>query len=368
MRNITVNLGKRSYSIKIGHGILTKAGVYVSSLNLGKSAVIISNYKTKRWVERYENSLERAFRKKGVKDILTIRVPHSESSKSIECYSHVIDRIAKWDKGKKPFIAALGGGVTGDLAGFVASTYRRGVPLVQIPTTLVAQVDSSIGGKVAIDLPVAKNLAGAFYQPSIVICDLSLLRTLGAPEIKCGLSEIIKYSIINSREFFDYLSRNMASLKKLQRKNMEYVIRRCCSIKAKIVSADENDTKGIRAILNYGHTIGHAIEAAFGYRKGYNHGEAIAIGMVAAAGISNKIGMFSTKELGEVKNIIIKAGLPIRVSKNKSSKIFEALCHDKKFMQGINRFILPTKIGKVKIVKNISKKLIVEAIKEISAR
>jgi len=245
--------------------------------------------------------------------------------------------------------------------------YRRGVPLIQIPTTLVAQVDSSIGGKVAIDLPIAKNLVGAFYQPKIVIADISLLRTLPKREIKCGLAEIIKYSIINSHKFFDFLSRNITSLKKLQTKNIKYTIRKCCSIKSKVVSIDEKDTRGVRAILNYGHTIGHAIEAASGYRGIYNHGEAIAIGMIAAANISNKMGMLSAQEVADIKNIITKAGLPVKIRKLKSSKIFEALCHDKKFIHGINRFVLPVKIGKVKVVENIPNKFILGAIEEIAA-
>lgn len=362
MPNLSVKLGKQSYSIKIGDNILTKIGIYLAPLDIGKNGIIITNPKIKRL---YGNILKKSLIKNGV-DVHILTVPDSESSKSYKTLTSLISRVAELDRGKKPFIIAFGGGVIGDLAGFVAAVYRRGVPLIQIPTTLVAQVDSSIGGKVAIDLPLAKNLVGAFYQPKIVISDISLLKTLPEREIKCGLSEIIKYSIISSRSFFDYLSRNIASLKKLQKKNLKYVIEKCCSIKSKVVSIDEKDVKGVRAILNYGHTIGHAIEAASGYKGAYNHGEAIAIGMVAAASISNKMGVLSAKELANIKNIINKAGLPIKTYKFKSLKILKAISHDKKFIHGINRFVLPVRIGKVKIVENVPKKIILEAIKEIT--
>jgi len=360
MHNLAVKLGKRSYSIKIGNGILAKTGAYLSLLGIGKNSVIITNPKIKRL---YVNILKKSLIKEDITaHILT--VPDSESSKSYKILSDLINSVAKLDKGERPFIMAFGGGVIGDLAGFVAAVYRRGVPLIQIPTTLVAQVDSSIGGKVAIDLPIAKNLVGAFHQPKIVISDISLLKTLPEREVMCGLSEIIKYSIISSRRFFDFISRNITSLKKLQNKTLKYAIRRCCLIKSKIVSMDEKDTKGVRAILNYGHTIGHAIEAASRYRGAYNHGEAIAIGMVAAANIANKMGMLKSKDLMDIKNVINKAGLPIHVQGLKSSKILEAISHDKKFIHGINRFILPARIGKVWVVENIPQRFVLEAIKE----
>lgn len=363
MHKLLVKLGRRSYSIKIGDGILAKTGSYVFRLGVGKNGIIITNPRIKRL---YGNFLKESLNKNGINcHILT--VPDSESSKSYKVLSTLINKIAKLDEGKRPFIIAFGGGVVGDLAGFIAAVYRRGVPLIQIPTTLVAQVDSAIGGKVAIDLPIAKNLVGAFYQPKMVISDISLLRTLPEREIKCGLSEIIKYSIISSRKFFNFLCRNIMSLKKLHKKNLTYVIKKCCSIKSKIVSLDERDTKGIRVLLNYGHTVGHAIEAASGYRGIYSHGEAIAIGMVTAANIANKIGMLSAKEFTDIKNIINKTGLPTKIRKFKSSKIFESLRHDKKFTNGINRFVLPIRIGKVKLVENIPKKIILEAIKELSA-
>jgi len=363
MYKLSVKLGKRSYSIKIGDNLLTKVGTYLTPLDIGRNGIIITNPKIKRL---YGNILKKSLTKNNI-DVHILTVPDSESSKSYKTLTNLIKRVAELDRGKKPFIIAFGGGVIGDLAGFVAAIYRRGVPLIQLPTTLVAQVDSSIGGKVAIDLPLAKNLVGALYQPKVVISDISLLKTLAEREIRCGLSEIIKYSIISSRRFFDYLSQNMAVLRKLQKKSLKYVIKKCCSIKAKLVSIDEKDTKAVRAILNYGHTIGHAIEAASEYKGTYNHGEAIAIGMIAAAGISNKMGILSRKEFTDIKNVIDKAGLPIKTRKFKNSKILKAISHDKKFMHGINRLVLPIRIGKVKIVEGVPEKIILEAIKEITA-
>ncbi len=363
MREINVDLGKRSYPMKIGCGILEKTGDYVSRLAIGKNGIIITNPKIKRL---YGSALGRSLKKEGIScRILT--APDSESSKSYRVLTRLINEIAAVDKGTKPFIIALGGGVIGDLAGFIAAVYRRGVPFIQVPTTLVAQVDSAIGGKVAIDLPVAKNLVGAFYQPAMVISDTSLLKTLPEREIKCGLSEIIKYSIISSRAFFDFLSNNIALIKSLKTDKLDYVIAKCCSIKSRLVSADEKDARGIRMMLNYGHTVGHAVEAASGYSGLYNHGEAVAVGMLAAAGISKKMKLLSEKEYEEIKRLIVRAGLPIAVERSKSRKIYDALCHDKKFMHGINRFVLPVRIGRVKVVKNVPEDLIMEAIREVAA-
>lgn len=363
MKELVVRLGKNSYPIKIGQGILAKTGLYAARLRLGKDAVVITNAKINHL---YGSTLGDSLKRSGISTHVEI-IPDSETSKSHTIFFKVIHNIARFDNGKKPFIVALGGGVVGDLAGFVAAVYRRGVPLAQIPTTLLAQVDSSIGGKVAIDAPFAKNLVGAFYQPRLVITDTSVLRTLPKREIQCGLSEIIKYSIIDSRAFFDFLDSNITALKRLRKTETEYTIKKCCEIKARVVSEDEKDVKGVRAALNYGHTIGHAIEAASGYRGRYNHGEAIAIGMVAAARLSNKLGMLSDQESSKIMGLIKKAGLPVKIKNLRFSQIWAAQLHDKKFTQGINAFVLPVKIGKVTIVKNIPKNFVRAAIRELMA-
>ncbi|MBU4488895.1 MAG: 3-dehydroquinate synthase [Candidatus Omnitrophica bacterium] len=361
MKEIKVNLGRNSYKIKIGHGILKKSGLYISRLNIGDNAVIITNPKINRL---YGRTLRESLKKNGI-SVHTEMVPDSETSKSPKTFFSLINKIAHADKGKKPFIIAFGGGVVGDLAGFVAAVYRRGVPLIEIPTTLLAQVDSSIGGKVAIDAPFAKNMVGAFYQPSIVISDTSSLKSLPKREIKCGLSEIIKYSVIDSRSFFNFLSENIDSIIRLNKTKMEYTIKKCCAIKAKIVSKDEKDVKGVRAALNYGHTIGHAIESASGYTGLYNHGEAVAIGMLAAANISNKLGMLSEKDASSINSLVSRAGLPTKIKNIKLKKIMDAELHDKKFTEGVNAFVLPVRIGKVAVVKNISENIIEESVREL---
>ncbi len=359
MTEIKVNLGRNSYKIKIGSGIIKKAGSCLSRLAVGKDGIIITNPSVNRL---YGKALRESLKCAGITAHTEI-VPDSETSKSPKTFFHLINKIARTDKGKKPFIIALGGGVIGDLAGFVAAVYRRGVPFVEIPTTLLAQVDSSIGGKVAIDAPFAKNLVGAFYQPAVVISDTSVLKSLPKREVRCGLSEIIKYSVIDSRSFFNFLKKNIGEIMRLDRKRLEYAIKKCCEIKAKIVMADEKDVKGVRAALNYGHTIGHAIEAASGYGTIYNHGEAIAIGMVAAANISSKLGMLSKKDAAMITGLIAQAGLPTRIKKIKFQKIMNAQIYDKKFAHGMNAFVLPIRIGKVAIVKNVPKDLIGESVR-----
>lgn len=363
MKEIIVKLGKDSYPIKIGRGILKRTGLFVSRMRLGKDAVIITNTGINRL---YGRSLQNSLKGEGISAHTEI-VADSEASKSHKTFFRVINHITRFDRGKKPFIIALGGGVVGDLAGFVAAVYRRGVPLIQIPTTLLAQVDSSVGGKAAIDTPFAKNLVGVFYQPRAVIADTAVLKTLPQREISSGLSEIIKYAVISSSSFFDFLDNNLSSLKKMDQNKIEYAIKKCCEIKAKIVSLDEKDASGIRAILNYGHTVGHAVETAGGYGKRYNHGEAVALGMIAAANISCKSGMLSQEELSRIKDIIGKAGLPIKISGIRFSKIWAAQLHDKKFARGINAFVLPQKIGKAVVVKNVPKDLVRAAIREIMA-
>ncbi|MBN1872289.1 MAG: 3-dehydroquinate synthase [Candidatus Omnitrophica bacterium] len=364
MYDINVLLKKRSYSIKIGYGIIGDAGRLLSQMDIGSFGIVITNAKVKRL---YGKSLQTTLSQNGIETYF-LTVPDSESSKSCRILIEILDKTAKLDKGKKPFIIAFGGGVIGDLAGFVAAIYRRGVPLVQIPTTLVAQVDSSIGGKVAIDLPQAKNLVGAFYQPKIVITDISLLKTLPKREVKCGISEIIKYSIIYDKKFFAFLNANMTRLRKLERGVLGHAIETCCKIKSKIVSMDEKDTRGIRAVLNYGHTIGHGIEAAGHYSRSYSHGEAVAIGMIGAAYLAVSLEMLRPSAMTQIRDLIKKAGLPLKVKNIREDKIFQALCHDKKFSRGINRFILPTEIGRVRVVKNISANHIKTAIRKICSR
>jgi 3-dehydroquinate synthase len=249
---------------------------------------------------------------------------------------------------RKSFIVALGGGVIGDLAGFVAASYLRGIPFVQVPTTLLAQVDSSVGGKTGVNLKAGKNLVGAFYQPRLVLCDLDTFKTLPDREFKAGLAEVIKYGIIYDADLFARLERDMKKILRRDSKILSDVVARCCEIKADVVSQDETET-GLRAILNFGHTIGHAIEAISGYGK-YLHGEAISIGQVAAAGLSSQLTGLTENDVERIRTLFVTTGLPtaIRLNPSQREKLFGAMRLDKKVSGGEIKFVLAEKIGAVK--------------------
>jgi 3-dehydroquinate synthase len=251
---------------------------------------------------------------------------------------------------RESIIVGLGGGVIGDLAGYVAATFMRGLPIVQVPTTFLAQVDSSVGGKVAVNLPEGKNLVGSFYQPFLVYIDLAVLKTLPVEEMEAGMAEVIKYGIILDKNFFEYLEENIGKLRELDLEVLERVVARCCKFKAGVVEKDERE-KGLRSILNFGHTLGHALEALTDYKK-YKHGEAVAIGMVGACRIAQEMGMFKKEERDRIENLIEKAGLPGRIGVKLSvDDIIQILSLDKKVRAGKVRFVLPERMGKV-VVRN----------------
>lgn len=360
MKKLKIKLGKRSYSLLIGSGALSETGSALKRLKIGKDAFVITNSKIWRL---YGRRLVTSLRAGGFTHVCE-KVPDRETSKSNKQVVRLIDKISRADKRRGTFIVAFGGGVVGDLAGFVASIYKRGIPYIQIPTTLLGQVDSAIGGKVAIDLDTAKNLVGAFYQPRLVVSDISLLKSLPAREIISGLGEIIKYGIIADRTLFGFLERDLKKILKLDKEALEYLVYRCSKIKARIVEKDELDRKGLRAILNYGHTIGHALEAAAGYSKLYTHGEAVAIGMATAAEIACRLGMLKEKDKERIELLIKKTGLPVKIRKLKLKRVIEAQMYDKKIIHGVNRFVLPTGIGKVRLREDIPKKLIWDAVKK----
>ncbi len=360
MKKIRVSLGDRSYDILIGHGLLKDAGPVSRRLDIGRDAVIITN---KTLASLYKRPLERSFAKAGITSRFEL-VPDSEKAKSLNILTGLLQRIASYDKNRSIFIVAFGGGVIGDLAGFAAAIYKRGIPYIQIPTTLLAQVDSSIGGKTAVDLPVAKNLIGAFYQPKAVISDISLTLSLSGRQIRNGLAEIIKYGVIKDAHLFKYLEKNYKKILARDRAALEYAVSRSSSIKAKTVETDEFDNKGRRVILNFGHTIGHAIEAASGYAGKYNHGEAIAIGMIAASRISLKLGIAKDREMARIKGLISACGLAVSAKGINFSKVYNSHLHDKKFTRRMNRFVLPVKIGYVKTVVGVPEGMVKEAIRE----
>lgn len=320
----------------------------IKRLNLGDSAYAITNSYLKN---KYGNFLLKALRKP-CQDVRLKVVPDSEQSKSLTTAYSLIKDIASSQEGKRTFIVAFGGGVIGDLAGFVASIYKRGIPYIQVPTTLLAQVDSSIGGKTAVDLVEGKNLVGAFYQPRMVFSDVAFLKSLPLRQIRSGLAEVIKYALIKDMRLFCYLELNYKRILALEPAALEFIVSRCSQIKARIVSLDEKEERLIRTILNFGHTIGHAIEAAGSFRR-YSHGEAIAIGMCAACDLSKKLKLLNEKEAARIEKLIKATGLPTAIRGVSLKSIVKAHFYDKKFIGGKNRFVLLKSIGKTVLVDNV---------------
>ena len=360
MRKVRVNLGRRSYDIIIGKMILKKLPAYLHKLNIGSDAYIITNARLKN---KYGEILSKVLLKTGFSCRFKI-VTDSEKSKSLESAGCVIKDLAKFDRKRKVFIIAFGGGVVGDLAGFVASVYKRGISYVQIPTTLLAQVDSSIGGKTAVDLDLGKNLVGAFYQPRLVFSEIELLKSLDKRQIASGMAEVIKYAVIKDNSLFCFLENNHKEVFKTNPAVLEKIISSCSSIKAQIASRDEKEVSGLRTILNFGHTLGHAIESASGY-KGYNHGEAVGLGMIAATDLSRRLGLIDNKLVLRIENLIKLYGLPVKLKGVSMHKIISAYYHDKKFVGKQNKLVLIRGIAKPVLVRNVALDLIKEAVGKI---
>jgi len=361
MHRIKVNLGPRSYKIVIGRGILNKLGQELLKLKAGTDAYIITN----AWLKnKYGVILAAELSKNGFNSHFKI-VPDSEKSKSLEEASLVIKGLARWDRTRKVFIIAFGGGVIGDLAGFVASLYKRGVTYVQIPTTLLAQVDSSIGGKTAVDLDMGKNLVGAFYQPRLVFSEIDFLRSLDKKQLASGMAEVIKYAVIKDHRLFAFLENKYKDMFKKDPAALEKIVSACSAIKADIVSRDEKEASGLRTLLNFGHTIGHAIEAAGGY-KAYNHGQAVGLGMIVAADLSRLIGLLDQRTVSRISGLVSLYGLPVRLKGVSLEKIIRAHYRDKKFIGKENKLVLIRGLGRARIVRNVPLSLIKESIQKIT--
>jgi 3-dehydroquinate synthase len=325
---------------------------------LGRRCALISDRNVARlWAQPALLSLANA----GFEPKL-ITLPAGEKAKNLKNVQTCYDQLARHHLERSSFIVALGGGVVGDLAGFVAATYLRGIDFVQVATTLLAQVDSSVGGKVGVNLKAGKNLVGAFYQPKVVLCDPQTLSSLPRREFRSGLAEVIKYGIIYDPSFFGALERDLPKLLKQDSQTLEEVVARCCEIKAEIVAADEKES-GLRAILNFGHTIGHAIEAVCGYGA-YLHGEAISIGQVAAAKISASQAGLPKSDLERIANLFRCAGLPtsIQLTAPQRTRLLEAMRLDKKVQAGEVQFVLAKRIGQVVCGHKVPPKEIVKAL------
>jgi len=344
MRIVPVSLGSRSYQIKVGGGLLARLGADCAALKLGQRCAVLTDSNVGK---KFAKAALKSLAKSGFAPVL-ITVPAGEKSKCLAVVEKCLDQLAKHRLERKSFIVALGGGVVGDLAGFVAATYLRGIPFVQVPTSLLAQVDSSVGGKTGVNLKSGKNLVGAFYQPRLVLCDLDTLKALPRREFVSGLAEVIKYGIIYDAVLFSQLERNLPKLLQRDSKTLRDVVARCCEIKADVVGQDETES-GLRAILNFGHTIGHAIENSSGYGK-YLHGEAISIGQVAAAELSRKLLGLPAGDVMRIEKLFARAGLPvgIKLSAAQRKKLFAAMRLDKKVSGGEIKFVLAEKIGRVK--------------------
>lgn len=355
MNKVNVDLNNRSYDIFIGSGILTDLGQEMANLSPGKKVLLVTNTSV---APLYTSEVLSGLKYSGC-EVSVLELPDGEYYKNLDTATSIYDAAVEAGLDRYSTIIALGGGVVGDMAGFAAATYMRGINFVQIPTTLLAQVDSSVGGKVAVNHPRGKNLIGAFYQPKLVWADVATLKTLPMREIKAGLAEVIKYGVINDEDFFAYLENHVDELSDLQEEALIKIVEKSCEIKAQVVSADEQE-QGVRAILNFGHTIGHALEAATHYKQ-FRHGEAVAIGMVGAAYVAHEMGMLSTHERDRIKELIARMGLPISYSDISWETIWHHMQADKKVKNGEIIFVLPSRIGTVEIVP-VEKKIIKKAV------
>jgi 3-dehydroquinate synthase len=336
---VSIALGERSYDILIGSGLLDQADSW-RGLPLAASAAIVSNTTV---APLYADRLQRVLGKH-YPNVLRIELPDGESHKDWPTMNRVFDALLEAGCDRKTVLFALGGGVIGDMTGFAAACYMRGVPFVQVPTTLLAQVDSSVGGKTAINHPLGKNMIGAFYQPLRVVCDLDTLSTLPDRELSAGRAEVIKYGPIHDASFLDWIEANLDALLARDPAALAHAVRRSCAIKAEVVSQDERES-GVRAILNFGHTFGHAIEAGLGYGE-WLHGEAVGCGMVMASALSVDLGLMPPAFAQRMRRLVQRAGLPVRGPRLGTERYLELMRVDKKAEAGDIRYVVIEALGR----------------------
>ena len=345
MKILNVELGDRSYPIYIGNGLLEDEKIITSHIKTKTICIVSNTTVSKLYLENIKNLLD------GYQVVEAI-IDDGEEFKNHDSLNYIYTKLLENQCNRDTTILALGGGVVGDIAGYAAASFLRGIPFVQIPTTLLAQVDSSVGGKTGINHLLGKNMIGAFYQPQAVVIDLNVLKTLDNRQISAGLAEVIKYGLIWDKDFFKYLEENIENLKRLDFEYLEHVIYRSCEIKAKVVSEDEKES-GIRAILNLGHTFGHAIENCLGYGE-WLHGEAVGCGMVLAAKMSLAQGWLSESEFVQVKELIFRAGLPIKKPNIKYEDFIGAMKLDKKNKDKEIYLVLQKGIGEATVTNDYS--------------
>lgn len=339
MQTLPVSLGARSYLIHIGENLLTRADLLAPALEKSSQVVVVTNeVVAPLYLQTVQNTLQQLGR-----TVLPIILPDGEAAKNWNTLGRILDALLTARCDRRTPLIALGGGVIGDMTGFAAAIYQRGVPFIQIPTTLLAQVDSSVGGKTAVNHPLGKNMIGAFYQPRLVLADTRTLQTLPDRELSAGLAEVIKYGLIRDAAFFDWLEHHLDALLHRDPAALSEAILRSCQNKADVVAADETE-QGERATLNLGHTFGHAIETGMGYGT-WLHGEAVAAGMVMAADLSHRLGWFSAEELARTRHLLERARLPTKGAPLGTARYLELMALDKKVEAGALRLILLKGIG-----------------------
>lgn len=355
-QTVHVPLAERSYDISIGTGNLAEVGRWVTSLRSVTHAVLISDSNV---AKHYEQPVKQALEAEGIR-VTSLVVPAGEPSKSVATAQQLWEAALADRVDRKSVVVALGGGVIGDLAGFIAATMTRGLDFFQIPTTLLAQVDSSVGGKVGINLPAAKNIVGCFWQPKGVLIDTAVLETLPRREYLSGLAEVVKYGVILDQAFFEYLESSVDELLNRAPATLQKIVARSCELKAQVVAEDERETTGLRAILNYGHTYCHALETVAGYGE-FLHGEAVAVGMLCASRLGEKLGVFDAELTKRQHKLLEALELPIDVPKLDEDAILAAMQRDKKVEHGKLRFIVPLTLGKVELMSDINAQVAMDA-------
>lgn len=346
MERLTVNLGERSYPILIAAGLMSDGALLKGAIKGSKVLVVTNEVVAPLYLDRLLAALAPL-------EADTLVLPDGEQFKTLETFNQVMGKLLESGHGRDTTLIALGGGVIGDLTGFAAACYQRGVPFIQVPTTLLAQVDSSVGGKTAVNHPLGKNMIGAFYQPELVLIDTACLGSLPEREFAAGMAEVIKYGIIWDADFFAWLEQNLSRLQQLDTEALSYAIRRCCEIKAEMVACDERE-HGVRALLNLGHTFGHAIEAEMGYGN-WLHGEAVAAGTMQACHTARLRGGMSEAEVARVEALLTRARLPVAGPAGMTlAQYLPHMLRDKKVLAGQLRLVLPEGIGRARVVSDVT--------------
>jgi 3-dehydroquinate synthase len=354
---IRVALRERAYDIHIGSGVLPSAAAFIDAWAHPRHVVVVTDENVE---QPHAAAVAESLGQRGTSvDVLVIE--SGEESKSIEVAADLWEQMLGLGADRSSVVVVVGGGVVGDLAGFVAATVARGLKLVQVPTTLLAQVDSSVGGKVGINLPSAKNMVGCFWQPAGVLVDTDVLATLPDRDYRAGLAEVVKYGVILDADFFAQLESNVERLNRRDSDVLRQVVARCCRIKADVVEQDEREETGLRAVLNYGHTFGHALEAVAGYGT-LLHGEAVAIGMICASRLAERLGRIDGEMTARQERLLSALHLPTQLPAVDRKSIISAMAHDKKVNQGRLRFVLPTELGHVELVSDVDLKLVEAAL------